>query len=69
MGIGRGARGTRTTHLLGKIFEIDHENQLHRRKKFELDLEKPGFRGKRSPFQNPGDAPGMGYHLKKSCSY
>jgi hypothetical protein len=42
---------------MGKIFEIDRENLLHR-KIFEIDHENPGYLRKRPPFQNPGTATG-----------
>jgi hypothetical protein len=40
-----------TTPLFGKIFEIDCENPLHRKKLFEIDCESPGFLRKRPPFK------------------
>jgi hypothetical protein len=43
--------------LLRKIFEIDSETPLQRNKIFGIDRENPGFRRKRPPIQNPGDAP------------
>jgi hypothetical protein len=36
--------------LLGKIFEIDRENPLHKK----IDHEYPGVLRKPAPFQNPG---------------
>jgi hypothetical protein len=36
---------------LGKIFEIDRENPLHRKKFFEIDRESLGLLRKRPPFK------------------
>jgi hypothetical protein len=36
MGIAKGNRGMQTSPLLGKIFEIDRENPLHRKKSLKL---------------------------------
>jgi hypothetical protein len=44
------------TPLLGKIYEINSVNPIHRKRIYEIDCEHLGFRGKRPP-QNPGDAP------------
>jgi hypothetical protein len=45
---------------LGKIFEIDVENPLHRKKIFEIDQADRIFE-KTSPFQNPGNTHGIGH--------
>jgi hypothetical protein len=48
----QGGRGMRTTPIWGKIFEIDHENLLHRKKKiFEIDRENPRFLRILPPFK------------------
>jgi hypothetical protein len=49
MGIAGGGQGMLTTPLLGKIFDIDRENLLHRKKIIEIDCENPGFFKKRPP--------------------
>jgi hypothetical protein len=36
---------------LGKIFEIDSENLLHRKTIFEIDRENPEFLRKHPPFK------------------
>jgi hypothetical protein len=43
---------SRGVPLLGKLFEIDHENPLHRKQIFEIDSENPRFRGNYPLLQN-----------------
>jgi hypothetical protein len=41
------------------VFEIDHENPLHRNKSVKLTVKIRDF-CENGPFQNPGDAPDEG---------
>jgi hypothetical protein len=50
----------------GKSFKLTVKIR-YTEKIVEIDRENPGFLRKRSPFQNPGDAPALGVKKILSC--